>query len=211
MSARCARARRLDLLEAGLRQARRRSRARRSSQRCFSTQPARSSPSRSRVIPEAVSRTVRARSTRRSRLSSAWKSWTRTSKSLSVRPCAASRRAESSRVDRGVGPQEADPGLSRVSHLCSQYLTRQDSLAMIVDSSSIQISPQEAIATMSVIESTKTFAPAGTWAADPVHSNVSFEVAYAGVNTLPRQLHRLHRHARRATRSRARRRSRAST
>jgi len=36
---------------------------------------------------------------------------------------------------------------------------------------------------MSVIESTKQFAPAGTWAADPVHSNVSFEVAYAGVNT----------------------------
>ena len=36
---------------------------------------------------------------------------------------------------------------------------------------------------MSVIESTKAFAPAGTWSADPVHSNVSFEVAYAGVNT----------------------------
>jgi polyisoprenoid-binding protein YceI len=36
---------------------------------------------------------------------------------------------------------------------------------------------------MSVIESTKEFAPAGTWSADPVHSNVSFEVAYAGVNT----------------------------
>ena len=36
---------------------------------------------------------------------------------------------------------------------------------------------------MSVIESTKTFAPAGTWAADPVHSNVSFEVAYAGVSS----------------------------
>src|SRR4051794_41668267 len=37
---------------------------------------------------------------------------------------------------------------------------------------------------MSVIESTtKQLAPAGTWAADPVHSNVSFEVAYAGVNT----------------------------
>jgi polyisoprenoid-binding protein YceI len=33
---------------------------------------------------------------------------------------------------------------------------------------------------MSVIES---FAPAGTWSADKVHSNVSFEVAYAGVNT----------------------------
>jgi len=31
-----------------------------------------------------------------------------------------------------------------------------------------------------VIES---IAPAGTWSADPVHSNVSFEVAYAGVNT----------------------------
>jgi polyisoprenoid-binding protein YceI len=28
-----------------------------------------------------------------------------------------------------------------------------------------------------------TFAPAGTWVADPVHSNVSFEVGYAGVNT----------------------------
>jgi polyisoprenoid-binding protein YceI len=25
--------------------------------------------------------------------------------------------------------------------------------------------------------------PTGTWSADPVHSNVSFEVAYAGVNT----------------------------
>jgi len=35
---------------------------------------------------------------------------------------------------------------------------------------------------MSVIESTTQFAPAGTWVADPVHSNVSFEVAYAGVN-----------------------------
>jgi polyisoprenoid-binding protein YceI len=35
---------------------------------------------------------------------------------------------------------------------------------------------------MSVAESTKQFAPAGTWAADPGHSNVSFEVAYAGVN-----------------------------
>jgi polyisoprenoid-binding protein YceI len=27
-----------------------------------------------------------------------------------------------------------------------------------------------------------TLAPAGTWSADPVHSNVSFEVGYAGVN-----------------------------
>jgi polyisoprenoid-binding protein YceI len=32
---------------------------------------------------------------------------------------------------------------------------------------------------MSTIE---TLAPAGTWAADPVHSNVAFEVGYAGVN-----------------------------
>jgi len=33
--------------------------------------------------------------------------------------------------------------------------------------------------------STATFksAPAGTWSADPVHSHVSFEVAYAGTNT----------------------------
>jgi polyisoprenoid-binding protein YceI len=36
---------------------------------------------------------------------------------------------------------------------------------------------------MSVIESTKQLAPAGTWAADPVHSNVSFEIGYSGVNT----------------------------
>jgi polyisoprenoid-binding protein YceI len=36
---------------------------------------------------------------------------------------------------------------------------------------------------MSVVETTKQFAPAGTWAADPVHSNVSFEVGYSGVNT----------------------------
>jgi len=35
---------------------------------------------------------------------------------------------------------------------------------------------------MSVAESTKQLAPAGTWHADPVHSNVSFEVEYAGVN-----------------------------
>jgi polyisoprenoid-binding protein YceI len=35
---------------------------------------------------------------------------------------------------------------------------------------------------MSVIESTESFAPAGVWAADPVHSNVSFELGYAGVN-----------------------------
>ena len=36
---------------------------------------------------------------------------------------------------------------------------------------------------MAVIETTQPFAPAGTWTADPVHSNVSFEVGYAGVNT----------------------------
>jgi polyisoprenoid-binding protein YceI len=36
---------------------------------------------------------------------------------------------------------------------------------------------------MSVIESTRQFAPTGSWTADPVHSNVSFEVAYAGVGT----------------------------
>jgi polyisoprenoid-binding protein YceI len=36
---------------------------------------------------------------------------------------------------------------------------------------------------MSVIESTNQIAPAGTWAADPVHSAVAFEVGYSGVNT----------------------------
>lgn len=35
---------------------------------------------------------------------------------------------------------------------------------------------------MSTITTPKT-APAGTWVADPVHSHVSFEVAYAGTNT----------------------------
>src|ERR1700740_525938 len=36
---------------------------------------------------------------------------------------------------------------------------------------------------MATIENTTQLAPAGTCNADPVHSNVSFEVAYAGVNT----------------------------
>jgi polyisoprenoid-binding protein YceI len=33
------------------------------------------------------------------------------------------------------------------------------------------------------MEMTKQFAPTGSWSADPVHSNVAFEVTYAGVNT----------------------------
>jgi polyisoprenoid-binding protein YceI len=37
---------------------------------------------------------------------------------------------------------------------------------------------------MSTIESTTTIAPAGTtWAADPIHSDVAFEIEYAGVST----------------------------
>jgi polyisoprenoid-binding protein YceI len=36
---------------------------------------------------------------------------------------------------------------------------------------------------MSTITPTLQSAPAGTWSADPVHSYVSFEVAYAGTNT----------------------------
>jgi|SRR5579862_4386148 len=37
---------------------------------------------------------------------------------------------------------------------------------------------------MSTLESITTLAPSGTtWTADPVHSNVSFEVEYAGVST----------------------------
>lgn len=37
---------------------------------------------------------------------------------------------------------------------------------------------------MSVVETTTTeFAPAGSWSADPVHSSVAFEVAFAGVST----------------------------
>jgi polyisoprenoid-binding protein YceI len=36
--------------------------------------------------------------------------------------------------------------------------------------------------TMSTITTTKSF-PAGTWSTDPVHSHVSFEIAYAGTNT----------------------------
>jgi polyisoprenoid-binding protein YceI len=34
-----------------------------------------------------------------------------------------------------------------------------------------------------VVHNTKQFAPAGSWSADPVHSHVSFEIGYAGVNT----------------------------
>jgi polyisoprenoid-binding protein YceI len=36
---------------------------------------------------------------------------------------------------------------------------------------------------MSTIITTTKTVPAGTWSADPVHSHVSFEVAYAGTNT----------------------------
>ena len=36
---------------------------------------------------------------------------------------------------------------------------------------------------MSTITTPKKTAPAGTWSADPVHSHVSFEIAYAGTNT----------------------------
>jgi polyisoprenoid-binding protein YceI len=36
---------------------------------------------------------------------------------------------------------------------------------------------------MSALETTRQFAPPGSWSGDPVHSNVSFEVAYAGVST----------------------------
>ncbi len=36
---------------------------------------------------------------------------------------------------------------------------------------------------MSVAETSKAFAPAGSWSADPVHSSVAFEVIHAGVNT----------------------------
>jgi polyisoprenoid-binding protein YceI len=48
--------------------------------------------------------------------------------------------------------------------------------------SSIAHSPREANSTCPPSSPPQAFAPAGTWAADPVHSNVSFEVEYAGVN-----------------------------
>jgi polyisoprenoid-binding protein YceI len=41
---------------------------------------------------------------------------------------------------------------------------------------------------MSSIASVKT-APAGTWVADPVHSHLSFEIAYAGTNTFRGSFH----------------------
>jgi polyisoprenoid-binding protein YceI len=41
---------------------------------------------------------------------------------------------------------------------------------------------------MSTVSPTKT-APAGSWSADPVHSNLSFEVAYAGTNTFRGSFH----------------------
>src|SRR5579862_5906713 len=36
---------------------------------------------------------------------------------------------------------------------------------------------------MSTIAPTQDLTVAGTWAADPVHSNVSFAISYAGTNT----------------------------
>jgi polyisoprenoid-binding protein YceI len=35
---------------------------------------------------------------------------------------------------------------------------------------------------VSVIESTKEIAPAGTWVADPVHSSVAFEIVHSGIS-----------------------------
>src|SRR5215467_12056467 len=49
--------------------------------------------------------------------------------------------------------------------------------------SSIAQSPKEASTQVSTMESTIKTVPAGTWSADPVHSNVAFEIAYAGTNT----------------------------
>ena len=36
---------------------------------------------------------------------------------------------------------------------------------------------------MSVIETTKEIAPAGTWVADPAHSSVAFEVVHSGISS----------------------------
>ena len=36
---------------------------------------------------------------------------------------------------------------------------------------------------MSVIETTKEIAPAGTWVADPAHSSIAFEVVHSGIST----------------------------
>jgi polyisoprenoid-binding protein YceI len=55
---------------------------------------------------------------------------------------------------------------------------------MILAMSSIARSHQKGMSQMSTLESTTTLAPVDTtWTADPVHSNVSFEVEYAGVST----------------------------
>jgi polyisoprenoid-binding protein YceI len=56
---------------------------------------------------------------------------------------------------------------------------------MMVDIASIyELSDEGKTQSMSTIQTTRQrFAPTGTWAADPVHSNVAFEVTYAGVNT----------------------------
>jgi polyisoprenoid-binding protein YceI len=42
---------------------------------------------------------------------------------------------------------------------------------------------------MAVIENTKQFAPAGSWSADRVHSHVTFEVVYSGVNNFRGSFH----------------------
>jgi polyisoprenoid-binding protein YceI len=42
---------------------------------------------------------------------------------------------------------------------------------------------------MSSITTTPKTAPTGTWSADPVHSNVTFEIAYAGTNTFRGSFH----------------------
>jgi polyisoprenoid-binding protein YceI len=42
---------------------------------------------------------------------------------------------------------------------------------------------------MSTTITTPKSAPTGSWSADPVHSNVSFEIAYAGTNTFRGSFH----------------------
>src|SRR5437764_15141156 len=82
-------------------------------------------------------------------------------------------------------PQEVDPGLEAGldRNLRAQHLTTQRFSGTLLDVASISNLPRERKSTMAVLESTTQLAPSGTWSADPVHSNVSFEVGYAGVNT----------------------------
>ena len=74
-------------------------------------------------------------------------------------------------------------GVAPTASLSTQYLTRQVP-SLLLETSSIDKTHERRCSPKCLHRNHQAVhAPTGTWSADPVHSNVSFEIAYAGVNT----------------------------